>query len=148
MTDRCRDVEPLLSAWVDDMLDGVDRDRVEDHLRACSACCEDAQGLRQVHGLLRNLPVRRLPDELKVPPEATPAWEVPKTPASWTGGQRAAAGLAVAVGLVGGAAFALGGQPPPGERVVAVPVDLYVADHLVHAVGGPLPHPVVVDGGP
>lgn len=150
MRDRCADVEPLCSAWVDGALNQADRERVERHLRGCEACRDEVDGLRQVRELLRNLPVRRLPADVPVlaVPSAEPSHTAARPAPAWSGGQRVAAGVAVAVGLLSGAAFALGGQPPPDERVVKVPVDLYVADHLVHTVGGPLSTPVVVDSRP
>lgn len=148
MRDRCNDMGPLWSAWVDGVLDAEDRIRAEGHLRHCRACCDEVESLRRVQELVRNLPVRRLPPDVDVLPETTPLRSAEIGQSSWTRGQRVAGGVAMAVGLVGGAAFALGGQPPPDEHVVSVPVDLYVADHLVHTVGGPLSTPVVVDGRP
>lgn len=150
MSSRCEDTEPLWSAWVDGALDKSEHRRVGAHLRRCPACVDEVEALRQVRGLLRNLPVRRLPSDVDVRPQER-VHDVHTTATAthaWSGGQRAAAGLAVAVGLVGGAAFALGGQPLPDQRVVNVPVDLFVADHLVHTVGGPLSTPMVVDGRP
>lgn len=149
MRDRCADVEPLCSAWLDDTLDQSDRAAVDAHLRRCAACSDEVESLRRVRDLLGNLPVRRLPSDLTLLPappgpddRPDPGVPVP----TWSGGQRAVAGVAVALGLVGGAAFALGGQPAPGERLVSVPVDRYVSDHLVHTVGDPTATPVFLDG--
>lgn len=149
MPDRCEDVEPLCSAWLDETLDPADRATVDAHLRRCAACSDEVESLRRVRDLLGNLPVRRLPSDLTLLP-------APRDPGSrqdgdaaataWSGGQRAVAGVAVALGLVGGAAFALGSEPAPDERVVSVPVDRYVSDHLVHTVGDPTTAPVFLDG--
>lgn len=148
MTDRCEDVEPLWSAWVDGMLSESDRDRVADHLRRCRGCVGEVDGLRQLREHLRNLPVRRLPPDLAVPPDPRREPAPSATIVQWSGRQRVAAGFAVTAGFLGGAVFALGGQPVPDQQVVNVPVDLFVADHLVHTVGGPLSTPMVLDGHP
>jgi hypothetical protein len=57
---------------------------------------------------------------------------------------RAGAALAVTVGLLGGVAFSLGGQPSPDVPTVAVPMELYVVDHVVHTVQAPVSGPVLV----
>ncbi|MEX0659198.1 MAG: zf-HC2 domain-containing protein [Egibacteraceae bacterium] len=149
MRDRCEDVEPLCSAWLDDTLDQSDRAGVDAHLQRCAACRDEVDSLRRVRDLLGNLPVRRLPSDLSLlpAPPGPGGRGAPRVPVTaWSGGQRAVAGVAVALGLVGGAAFALGGQPAPGARVVSVPVDRYVSDHLVHTVGDPTATPVFLDG--
>lgn len=148
MRDRCEDVEPLCSAWLDDTLDRADHATVDAHLRRCATCRDEVESLRRVRDLLGNLPVRRVPSNLTLLPAPQGALDRPDPGAqepAWSGRQRAVAGVAVALGLVGGAAFALGGQPGPGERVVSVPVDRYVSDHLVHTVGDPTVTPVFLD---
>lgn len=148
MTDGCSDVAHLHSAWIDGALPPDEHARVGAHLDACSHCQEEVAGLERVRVLVRNLPVRRLPDGVELRP-APAGWQPPgqqaRTPAVPSGSQRLAAGLAVAVGLLSGAAFALGDEPQRDGRVVDVPVDSFVADHLVQTVGGPLSTPVVVD---
>lgn len=165
-TERCVDLEPLHSAWLDGMLDERDTGRLRTHLDGCPECRREVDSLARTRALVRGLPVRRLPDGLRTPgrprrarrpathggPGAGAGSGVPAPP----GGvgaltrprlrQRVLAGVVVGLGLVGGAAFALGGESAPGERVVPVPIDLFVADHLVHTVGGPVSTPAVVDG--
>lgn len=148
MADRCDDLAQLWSAWVDGGLDHDESRRAQAHLRRCRACRDEVTSLRRVRDLLRNLPLRRLPAEVRIVPPPPAASPPPRGPSPRSGGQRAAAALAMALGLVGGAAFALGGQPATDQQLVRVPVDLYVADHLVHTVGGPVSAPVVVDGRP
>lgn len=153
MTDRCADGEPLHSAWLDGMLDADEQARLAAHLQGCEGCRRDVDSLARTRALLRNLPVRRLPGSDPAPvassPRATRAHGSPASATAALGGRlrlRAAAGLVLALGLLGGAVFALGGQPAPDERRVSVPVDLFVADHLVHTVGGPVSTPVLVEG--
>lgn len=148
MSDGCSDVSPLHSAWLDGELDADERARVDAHVEGCERCQRELESLGQTRTLVRNLPSRRVPAGLRLPPPPEPAGWWPETAPLRTGrlsGQRVAAGLAVLVGFLGGAVFALGGEPQPEERVVTVPVDLFVADHLVRTVGGPLSTPVVVD---
>ena len=140
MTDPCAAFEPLHSAWLDGQLDGYQRRRLEAHLDTCEACRRDLDGLARTRALLRSQPVRQVPSGLFPAPEAVaelePVWEArDRRPARRAG--RAAAAVAVLVGLVGGAAFGLGGQPEPAAQLVRVPVDKFTADHLVRTVGLP-----------
>jgi anti-sigma factor RsiW len=127
---RCSALRPLLSAALDGELPAAEAATVRRHLARCGACAHEHRGLATVRSLLRNLPERALPEV------------VPAAAAARAGSRRrrlAAAGATVAVvtGLLGGAAFALGGQPAPPTRTVHVPMDAFVADHLVHGVNGP-----------
>jgi anti-sigma factor RsiW len=153
MSSGCAEVEPLHSAWVDGSLDADARVRVSGHLQDCDACRADVEGLERTRALLRNLPVRRLPAGVDTVPPPPPR-RAPRHRARASGRparparpvrQRLTTGLALLMAMIGGAAFALGGQPSADDRLVTVPVDLFVADHLVHTVGGPMFTPVVVD---
>ncbi|HVM13907.1 MAG TPA: zf-HC2 domain-containing protein [Egibacteraceae bacterium] len=153
MSSGCTDVESLHSAWVDGVLDPGEQARVAGHLRVCPACCAEIESLQRTRALVRSLPVRRLPADVGAlrPPPAPVTLRAARTApqglagAAHTARQRLVTGLAVVMALIGGAAFALGGQPSPDDRMVTVPVDLFVADHLVHTVGGPMSTPVVVE---
>lgn len=147
MTEDCNEVEPLHSAWLDGELEPPEHTRVEVHLRRCAACRRGVETLRVTRAALGNLPPRRLPAEVGEQPELV-GDRVAASPADRRRPRRArvATVTVVVLGLVGGAAFALGGEPGPGDRVVEVPLDVFVADHLVRTVGGPVSTPPVVDG--
>lgn len=157
MREGCGAVEPLLSAHIDGELRARRNQVVARHLDRCSVCAREAEQLRVVRSLVRSLPVRRLPDALR--PTAGRPDQVRLDVAAQLDGVRtgpgarraraslrAGAGVltAVALGLAGGAAFALGGQPPADAPVIAVPMDVLVADHLVHTVHAPAGAPVPV----
>lgn len=150
MSDGCADVEPLHCAWIDGALEAEERTRVGGHLRECPSCRGEVESLQRTRARMRSLPVRRIPAEVGVVPAAAGGSLRPRTVPPrgvvHRGRQRLTAGLAIVMALIGGAAFALGGQPSPDDRMVTVPVDLFVADHLVHTVGGPMSTPVVVEG--
>lgn len=150
MTSGCADAEPLYSAWIDGNLDADERVRVAGHLEGCAACAADVESLQRARALLRTLPVRRRPSNVQTVPPAMPSGARRHRTVSRRGlgrgaRQRITTGLALVIAMIGGAAFALGGQPSPDDRLVTVPVDLFVADHLVQTVGGPMFTPVVVD---
>lgn len=150
MSSACADVEPLYSAWVDGSLDADERERVSAHLQGCGACADDVESLARARALLRSLPMRRLPSGVPTVPPTAPSVVRRHRSLSPRGlGRRSrhrlTTGLALVLAMIGGAAFALGGQPAPEDRMVTVPVDLFVADHLVHTVGQPVFTPVVVD---
>lgn len=160
VSDCCADLEPLHSAWLDGALSPSQHIRVTRHLRDCRGCRGELDSLQAVRGLLRSMPVRRLPERVsgRVEGLGQPASAGVRLPdadlpaSSWRRlARRTAAGAAMLIGLLGGAAFALGGQPElpggpgPELRTVRVPVDLYVADHLVRAITGPLSTPVLLE---
>jgi anti-sigma factor RsiW len=129
---RCPAIRPLLSAALDGELPVAEADTVRRHLATCDGCATEHRALGTVRTLLRSLPERTVP--CAVSPAA----------AARAGSQRrrlavASAAVAVVAGLLGGTAFTLGGQPPPETRTVHVPMETFVADHLVHAVSGPDP---------
>lgn len=159
MGEQCARTEPLQSAWLDGALDPQQRDLVARHLRDCGGCRRDLHRLEAVRGLLRSLPVRRPPQTVLRPPaefdRRVPGTGAARLPAPSVPGwrrlaRRGAAGTAMVLGLVGGAAFALGGDAAaphdPGQlRTARVSMDLYVADHLVRAVNGPLSTPMLLE---
>jgi anti-sigma factor RsiW len=143
--DQCERLEHLHSAWVDAELRTGERARLAAHLQRCPPCRASVQGLRVTRTMLASLPPRGLPGEVAVPAAAGPA-----RPAQ-AGLRRMLARSAVtvlaAVTVLSAAAFAVG-SPEPQGRQVAVPVDVYVADHLVRAVGGPVSTPALLQARP
>ena len=49
----CLSIDPLVTPYVDDELAGIDRDRLERHLRACPPCYSRVEAERAVRTLLR-----------------------------------------------------------------------------------------------
>lgn len=135
MPERCDAVEPLLSAYLDEELPPTERDRVAQHLARCDACAHDVEELRAVRTLARSLPVRC------VPGDAPLVSGLPARPAVLA---RAGLVVAVAAGLLTGAAFTLGGQETVDTPMIAVPMDVFVADHVVRTVQAPASAPVTV----
>jgi anti-sigma factor RsiW len=127
MAAECTQVEPLLSALLDDELDGEEAVIAVDHLGRCPACRTELEQLAVLRSMVRSMPVRRLPEGVRFAPAPPPAPASRPLARAGADGQRGA-------GLVTGAAFALGGQPTGEGPIVAVPVEVYVADHLVHTV--------------
>jgi anti-sigma factor RsiW len=140
MAERCDGVEPLLSAHLDGEVRSAERAALETHLAGCPSCAAELDQLRVVRSLVRSLPVRRLPEGVGPLPAAAAAPE-------HRGLLRAGVAFAAALGLLGGAAFSLGGQPAPDTRLVTVPVDVYVADHFVHTAHRAFTVPVTLDAG-
>lgn len=142
MPDRCDRLEHLHSAWVDGELRTVERARLATHLQACSRCRAAIHGLRVTRNLLAGMPTRTLPP-------AVIATDMPvqrRRRAILAPLRKVAArsmagvvGLALALTV---AAFAVGADTPT-QPAVPVPVDVYVADHLVRAVGGPASTPAL-----
>ncbi|HEY8338519.1 MAG TPA: zf-HC2 domain-containing protein [Egibacteraceae bacterium] len=159
MADSCDDLEPLGSAWLDGALDPPQAAAFAAHLQVCEDCRREIDDLARTRALLRSLPVRRMPRELleEVPLDASDPL-VDSEPAA-TGLPAAAAAarprgrtmrtaIAVAVlGILGGAAFSLGDRPPEA-RTVAVPMDLFVADHVAQSRRAPVWSPVMVEALP
>jgi len=142
--EECADLEHLQSAWLDEQLSAPDRVRVAAHLDGCAGCQDRLESLARTRSLLRSMPVRQIPVSLLSRVQAL--MPVTEQRPHVRLARRVAAVCAVFVGLVGGAAFGLGGQPHPAPQVVRVPVDVYAVDHLVRTVGQPLSTPVLVNG--
>lgn len=151
MGSRCTVLERLgegwASAWLDGQLPRRHAEVVRAHLGACDACAADVRALERTRALVRSLPARRLPDALWLSVPVAAAVE-PPPPQRLRVGAHLGAVAAVVLGFVGGAAFALGDEPAPAERVVQVPVDVFVADHLVRSVGEAVSTPVLMGGSP
>lgn len=127
MGERCAAVEPLLSAWWDGQLDEREAGRVTGHLAGCQPCASALDELSEVACLLGNLPARRAPEPLSV--KAVEASGEPVWPAV-----RRVQALAVATGLVVGAAFALGSAAE--DRDVPAPLDAFTTDQFGQGVPG------------
>lgn len=145
MARRCESLEPLHSAWVDGELRGRERVRVAEHLQQCPRCRAAIAELRVTRTMLRSLPVRNLVVDIAADARREPA----RLRRDYAGvarrvATRTLAALIFVVGSVGAAAFAVG-SVEPADRQVAVPVDVFVADHLVRAIGGPVSTPALLD---
>ena len=144
MSRRCDRFEPLLSAWVDGELNRGGRARVGAHLQRCARCRGQVHALRVTQAMLRSLPTRRLSPSLPLGPVAA------RHPAHGNRAGRVAvraSAVAVALAATLAAAGFMAGSRPPEPRRVAIPVDLYVADHLVRAVGGAVSTPGLTQPG-
>lgn len=130
MIDRCNALEHLHSAWVDGELRTMERARLASHLQRCARCRSSVQSLRITQGMVRSLPTRRLPVDALAPAGGAPRRR--RSPVRVL--VRSLAGALATVIALGVAAFAAGGEAPPG--VVPVRVDVYVASHLGRTVGG------------
>ena len=148
MSRRCDELEPLHSAWVDGELRAGERATLAAHLQRCARCRAAITELRVTSTMLRSLPVRALPADVL---QGITSGAPDRRRVSAAGVRkvlvRSAAAVVVGVASLGAAAFAAGSAVPQ-ERQVAVPVDVYVADHLVRAVGGPVSTPALLDAKP
>jgi len=127
----CDRTEPLLSAWLDGQLSAGEQVAVARHLSACPRCWAEADDLRRIRTIIRGVPPRRAPAEVRSA-LAGPAAALP------AGGRRpgqvaaGAAGAAVAAAaLLGSVALALGGEPAPAPA--EVPLDVWVVEHVGRA---------------
>src|SRR5688572_23052961 len=143
MTDTCRSFEPLLSAWVDGELGRGDRASVGAHLQRCAMCRAEVHQLRVTQTMLRSLPTRRLPVAVLDAPAPDAGHQLDLGVVGRVAA-RASVAAAALVAVVAAAGF-MAGSEPRDRTVVAVPVEVYVADHLVRAVGGPVSTPALVD---
>ena len=148
MSKRCDELEPLLSAWVDGELRAGERARMAAHLQRCARCRTAITELRVTSSMLRSLPLRSLP--AGVIDGVTPG-KADRRQITGAGVRRvlvrSTAAMVLATATLGAAAFAVGSSPAD-ERQVAVPVDVFVADHLVRAVGGPVSTPALLKARP
>lgn len=136
MDERCTDVEPLLSAWLDGELDEQETDQVTAHLAGCEACAGELDGLSVVAAMLGNLPVRRAAADLAAGARA-------RADGGPQAGRRAQV-LAVATGLLVGAAFALGAGDGQ-ERALPAPLDAFVTQHPGDAARGQATTPIFLE---
>ncbi|MPZ87229.1 MAG: hypothetical protein GEU81_03965 [Nitriliruptorales bacterium] len=151
MSERCAEVEPLLSAWLDGALQGQEWAQVGRHLTTCPRCRAELDSLRVTANLLRGGPLR-------TPPQQVSAALAHPRPAAVRGLEALAPGLRrllsrVVVLLLSivtvlfAAAFVLGGNPDPGPPV-RVPVETFVADHLVRTRSVPISTPELFEVDP
>ena len=145
MSRRCDAFEPWLSAWVDGELGRGERARVGAHLQRCPRCRSEVASLRVTQTLLRAMPTRTMPagirEEVAAGSRRSGRRSVVRTAA------RATVAAAAVTVMVGAAGFVAGSEPPKPARA-NVPVDIYVADHMVRAVGGAVSTPALVDPKP
>ena len=141
---RCDELEPLHSAWVDDELSVGERARLAAHLQRCARCRAALRQLRVTQSMLRSLPVHQLPAALVPAGAEVQEGAVRRRSAVGRIAVRSSAALVAVTLTLGAAAFAAGGEQPSTAPKVAVPVDVYVADHLVRAVGGPASTPALL----
>jgi anti-sigma factor RsiW len=141
MRERCSHLEPLQSAYVDGTLRRDEVAAFARHLASCARCRADVESLRRTKVLLASLPARKVP--AGVLPVTSSRRPKPHTVRRLMG--RAVTGLVAAATALVMAAFALGGQPAADTPTVAVPVEVYVAQHLVRSVGGPVSTPAILD---
>ncbi|MPZ73302.1 MAG: hypothetical protein GEU74_08745 [Nitriliruptorales bacterium] len=140
MTRHCDTFEPLLSAWVDGELGRGRRARVGAHLQRCARCRSDVHALRVTQTMLRSLPPRTL--VAGIPADGATRRRVDGVAVRRFAVRSSAAAVTLAV-VVATAGFMAGSQGESSR--VAIPVDVYVADHLVRAVGGAVSTPALVD---
>jgi anti-sigma factor RsiW len=165
MTGDCRDFEPWLSAWLDAELDDDRERRVGAHLHMCAACRAEVESLHATKAVLRSTPSRRMPAELAlrltdpagagVPtPPGRPGGSGPpgtsrlRSPALLSNARGRASQLvgtaAVLLGIAAGTAVALEWSASDAP-VVRVPMEVFVADHVLHTAGSPVTTPVLAD---
>lgn len=128
-----------LSAFLDDELDDDESLEVARHVGDCSRCLAELDDIRAARAALRRLPNVDPPaalfdDVMVAASGAASRWPV--------GARLLAAGIAGSA-LLGGAAFAVGGDDP--SATVVPPVELFVVDHVVRVGGGPVMVPVDLD---
>ena len=142
MSRRCEALEPLHSAWVDGELRGRERSRLGAHLQRCARCRSAISELRVTQSMLRSLPTRNLVIDVTSEAGTEPSRG---RSGNWRRAvARSMAAVVVVVTTLGAAAFAAGSPTPQGQQA-SVPVDVYVADHLVRAVGGPVSTPALLE---
>lgn len=144
MNERCEALEPLHSAWVDGELGARERARLGAHLQRCGRCRSEIHALRVTQTMLRSIPQRDLVIDV------TGTQPLPHRRRGVDVGAFVARSGVVVVLLVlvlSAAAFVAGSSGAPEARQVAVPVDVFVADHLVRAVGGPVSTPALLEVG-
>lgn len=127
----------LLSAFLDDELDEGTATWVTRHVVACTGCAAELGRLREARNALRGLPDIDLPSAV-LAEVATSAQQAGQEGRRSRRRRLASAGIAGALALLLGVAFAMG--EPAGE--VTPPVEMFVVDHVVQHGGGPMIVPV------
>lgn len=150
MSERCEEIEPLLSAWVDGALQGREWGQVGSHLTTCPRCRAELDSLRVTANLLRGGPLRTPPQQVSAA-LAHPRPAVGGVDVMAPGLRRLLSRLAVvllstAAALVA-VAFVLGGDPDPAPPV-RVPVETLIADHLVRTTSLPISAPELFEVDP
>lgn len=148
MSRRCDEMEPLHSAWVDGELRTAERARLAAHLQRCARCRASIHALRVTQTMVRSLPVRALPSEIAAGPGEGETTRRRSGVAVIRVAARSVLAAFVAVTALGVAGFAAGSDQTPEQPQVRVPVDVYVADHLVRAIGGPVSTPALLESKP
>jgi len=119
----CDEVRSLLSAYHDDELDAVARDRVDAHLRECESCAvELRRHLRLSQSIREQMPTYSAPKSLRR------SFEPRKSP-SGVFGLGLASGLAVAAAFA--AFFLLGRHRDLSAELVSDHVRSLMANHLI-----------------
>ena len=144
---RCEALEHLHSAWVDGELGGREQAQLAAHLQRCAKCRTAITELRVTQSLLRSMPVRDLVVALDRDRPPVPRGHRIPVDAVRRAVVRSGLAAVMLTATLTAAAFAAG-SPPDEDRQVAVPVDVFVADHLVRAVGGPVSTPALLDPRP
>lgn len=121
-----------LSAFLDDELREDEALEVTRHLASCGRCLAELEDIRTARSALRRLP--------NVEPPAGMFLDAELAAASGAALQlpmplRLLLAALVGSAVLGGAAFAAGGDP---EGTVVPPVELFVVDHVVRVGGGPV----------
>lgn len=146
----CDRTEPLLSAWLDGQLSAAEEGAVARHLSGCPRCWAEADDLRRIRTMIRGVPPRRAPEDVRfvlagaVTPG--PVARSPLAPGRRTGLVAAgAAATATMAAVLGSVAIAIGGEPAPGPA--AVPLDIWVVEHLGRASDVPGTGPLSLEVG-
>ena len=132
MTERCRAVEPLLSAWLDNSLSRAERSAVSRHLGRCERCRGELASLRRAVAVVRSAPTRCLPPEVRTTLLATAGVAPAYTRRSHLILPRTAATLLALLTALATSVWLLDDQVPGPQ-----PAPIYVVD--------PAPTPVLVD---
>lgn len=121
-----------LSAFLDDELDDELALRVTRHLRRCQDCLDALEELRSTRDALRRLPDLQAPVlTAEARPDRTKVRRVSRTAVLTSG-------VTLALMLLGGTVYALGGD----HGDVEPPVEMFLVDHVARTGGGPVPPPV------
>lgn len=151
----CHEVEPLLSGWLDAELRAAERTRVAAHLQSCARCRRLVDGLRSTAAMLASAPLRRLPEATRAALLVARTSDAEPVAAGTDDGPRhrrrparagvlvqGLAAVAALVVVLATTALVLGGDGAeltrPQQRV-AVPVEVFVVDHLAQSRDGTMP---------